>query len=333
MTCFPLHYRFAGLLAAIGAGLLSCAAAAQSCAPLEGSAPAIMAGLSQHISDEAPGLATLAPPFGPPQGDMDPKLQAFLGGQRDFAFMTREISEPDLAAFRRGHQGRDPVVLPIAAGAWNRFGYVDAVVVIVNRANPLRSISLRNLDSIFSVSRQRGGAAVTVWRQLGITGALGDQPIRIMGSGAWTQTESARALTIRRHVLSAERGAGIWRAVPDGGSEAEVVERVGSDRAAIGFTGAGHLSAAVRALAVEGVSATPRSAANGRYPLLRTVDLLFDAPGGAADARTAALAAWLLSAKGQAVIARQGDFAPLPKPALRRARRQLAQLGTRPACH
>lgn len=328
----PLNCGVRTVLAALAAVLLPASVAAHSCPVAIGSAPTIMGALASRVAAQASAIAVIPPPFGPPQGDLDPGLRQFLDGSRDFAFLTREISEPDLAAFRRGHQGRAPVILPIAAGAWNRFGSVDAVVVIVNRANPLRSLRLQQIDGIFSATRWRAGPMLTHWRQLGLGGALGRQPIRIMGSGGWAGVESARALTLRRHVLSMGSHVGRWRAAPDGGEEAQVVERVGADAAAIGFTGAGHLNRTVRAIAIEGVAASGASAASGRYPLLRTVDLLFDAPEGHIDSRLAALAEWLLSEKGQQLIAQQGDFAALPKFTLHTARLHLSGLGRASAC-
>ena len=320
------------LLAGIAALALPGPAVAAGCEPAPASAPILAQRLVAALPQGLSGALAFKPPFGPPQGDLDPGFADFLDGRRQAALLTRELAEPDLARFRRAHAGRSPVVMPVAAGAWNRFGYVDAVVVIVNRENPLRSLSLRDLDAMLSTTRWRGGADVTRWGQLGLGGSWRFAPVHLTGGADWHAGESARALTIRRLVLSLPGRTGRWKRVADSGSEAEVVERVGKDRLAVGFTGAGHLSPAVRAVRIEGIAADAATAASGRYPLLRTVDLLFDAPSGRIDPRVARSLDWFLSAEGQDFLGRQGDFAALPAPALLASRRKLARFSHAQGC-
>ena len=303
-----------------------------------GSAPLVLAGLATEWSAafaRRGGRVRLTRPFGPPQGALDPNLGAFLDGRLDFAFLAREIAEADLARFRSRHRGEDPVMVPVAGGSWRRFGYVDAVVLIVHPSNPVRSLSFPQIDAIFSGSRWRGGREVRVWGDLGLEGAWRDEPIRVMGGGAWAGEESARALSVRRRVLSCGGNAGRWRPAPGTGDDQDVVARVAADPAAIGFTGMGHVSRAVRAVSIAAPGRRPvgpsrATAQSGQYPLLRTVDLLIDRQASPA---TIAFARYLLSRSGQAVIARQGDFMPLPSreraAALKRLRQLSAQSATR----
>ena len=133
---------------------------------LRGSAPSILrdlapAWVARFERINPPCRIILTRPFGPPQGSLDPALEAFLDGQADFAFLTRELAERDLATFRRGHDGADPVIVPVAGGAWNHFGFVDAVVIIVHRANPIRRLSFKQLAAIYS--RSRGGEGAPDW--------------------------------------------------------------------------------------------------------------------------------------------------------------------------
>jgi phosphate transport system substrate-binding protein len=294
--------------------------------------PIIMAGLAArwrtaYAAANRDAAITLPVPFGPPQGTLDPHLRGFLEGRLNFAFLTREIAETDLAIFRAHHGSADPVILPVAGGNWNRFGYVDGVVVIVHRSNPIRSLSLAQLDAIFSDSRWRGAAAVRNWGDLGLRGGWRSVAVTLAGGGGWAGEESARALTIRRQVLSVGGKRGQWRAAPGSGAEADVVARVGADAGAIGFTGMGHLSADVRAVPIDGIALTRRTAADGRYKLVRTVDLL-TAPNGVdenIDPDVARFARFLISAQGQAIIVAQGDFMPLPPKTLARTRRRLGR--------
>lgn len=286
--------------------------------------PAWLAGFAR--AKPATTIAVPAP-YGPPQGKLDPGLQAFLDGRRDFAFLTRDMGEADLATFRHAHHG-EPVVLAVAGGAWHRFGYVDPVVVIVNAANPLRALSFRQLDALLSETRWRGGTAPADWDDLGATGWRG-KAIHVVGGDGRAREESARALTIRRRVLSVSGQVGRWRRFPGSGGEDEVVARVAANAQAIGFTGFGHLSAGVRTVAIGGdaglpVAPTRASIASGAYPLARTVDLVMARDAhGCLDPVVARFATWLIGPPGQAVIRRQAVFLPLNARQLHDARRIL----------
>jgi phosphate transport system substrate-binding protein len=275
---------------------------------------------------------SLRRPFGPPQGRLDPNLAAFLDGTLSFAFLSRELADADRARFRCAH-GADPLTIPVAAGAWDAFGYVDPVVVIVNEANPARTISFSQLDAIFSASHWHSSAMAVEWGAAGVAAWRG-RPIHIVGANAWMDEESARAISFRRAVLDDGTRHGRWRPAPGSGGENEVVDRVAADRLAIGFTGFGHVRPGVKVLALRRTDTAPPIAptratiVTARYPLARTVDLLL-APGPrnciAPDA--ARLVSYLLSVPGQAIVARIGPFLPL-SPGQRRASLRLVRACT-----
>jgi phosphate transport system substrate-binding protein len=141
--------------------------------------------------------------------------------------------------------------------------------------------------------------------------------IHVVGGDGWSGEESARALTVRRRVLSIGGQVGRWRIVPGSGGENEVVARVAADPQAIGFTGFGHLSAGVRTVAIGAdggrlVAPTRAEIASGTYPLARSVDLVMARDRqGCLDPVVARFAGWLIGRAGQAVIRRQGVFLPL----------------------
>lgn len=295
-------------------------AAAAPCESRVGSAPTILDTLVPAwlagFARTYPGTTIAVPaPFGPPQGSLDPALRAFLEGRRDFAFLTRDLAEADLATFRGTHHG-DPVVLPVAGGAWHRFGYVDPVVVVVNAANPLRALSFRQLDALLSETRWRGGSAPADWGDLGVPGGRG-RAIHVVGGDGWSGEESARALTVRRRVLSLGGRVGRWHMVPGSGGENQVVARIAADPQAIGFTGFGHLSVGVRAVAIAADGGTPvvpthAAIVSGAYPLARSIDLLMARDArGCLDPIVARFAGWLVGPAGQAVVRRQKIFLPL----------------------
>ena len=294
-------------------------AALVACPVLHGSAPSMLRDLApawvagfERINPPCRIILTL--PFGPPQGSLAPALEAFLDGQADFAFLTRDLAERDLAAFRRGHDGADAVIVPVAGGAWNHFGFVDAVVIIVHRSNPIRRLSFKQLAAVYSRSQGEGAPD---WGVLGNRGWHG-HPVHLAGGDAWAGEESARALTIRRRIFASGSKSDEWRAAPSSGGKADVVARVGADPLAIGFTGFGHVDGNVRVVAIAATDRGPayrptrRTALSGRYPLLRSVDLLMAQRSDKSfDPLLVGFMRYLVGTDGQDVVRRNGQFIPL----------------------
>lgn len=254
-----------------------------------------------------------APPFGPPQGRLSLKLTDFLEGKSDFALVSRDLTEVDRNAFRRAH-GQVPIVIPVANGSWRHFGFVDTVVVIVHKDNPIIRISFAQIDAMFSSTRLRGLGEATDWGSVG-NRAWAGRPIEPVGGATWLNEDSARSSVIRSRVLN----GGEWRAdLAAGGDEASAIEHVAATPNAIAITGLGHISPGVRALAIsasEGekfVAPTFDSVRLGHYPLSRTIDLLLrPRANGVADPVMAEFSRFILSREGQQIVVDQGVFLPL----------------------
>ena len=291
---------------------------------LKGTAPAIVVEVLGNwlraFSEREPGVRIEVPsPYLPPQGALNPGLRDFLAGRLDFAFITREMAGADVVAFRKAH-GFEPLLVPVSGGSFRHFGFVDAVAVVVHESNPLRGLTLAQLDAVFSATRHRGGdKAVTTWDELGVAQWAG-KPVRVVGDGAWAAEESARATFFRERVMDAQGRRGEWRSSgrqPDEG-DAIVTERVGRDPYAIGFTGMGHLSPDVRAIAIgpgngaSPVEASYENVASAAYPLSRVFYLaVAKRPGESLPAPLDALVRFLLSREGQGIVLAHGVFLPL----------------------
>jgi len=294
--------------------------------PLEGSAPAILPDLVARWTGEYARLCgrevRVPPPFGPPLANRSPQLRNFIEGKSDFAFLTREISQADLDSYRRIHP-RDPLSIPIAGGSYRHFGYVDTLVVIVNRSNPVERLTFAQIASIFFRS---SGSAPRYWRDLG--GRTGPHRMHIIGSEAWKTGQSARASFLRRRLVESGATDGTWRTgLPASGIEADVPARVAADPDAIGFTGLGHVLPADKPLAIApdrsaaAIAPSYTNVALGLYPFARTVDLLVSTPDdGKLDPRLCSFARFLLSKPGQTIVRDQEIFLPLRHAQLLRSR-------------
>ena len=302
---------------------------------LEGVAPPIVVELARlwlrAFEQHEPGVRIdLPPPYLPPQGELNPRLRAFLDGRYDFAFVTREMAAADVAAFRRAY-GFDPLQVPVSGGSYRHFGFVDAVAVVVHQSNPVRGLTLAQLDAIFSRTRYRAGAPVATWDQLGVREWAG-KPVHVVGTGAWAAEESARATFFRERVMDADGRRGEWRddtGPPDAG-DSIVTEAVAADPLAIGFTAMGHLVPGVRPIGIGlraesgPIEPTYENVARALYPLSRVFYLVVaPAPGRPLAPALDAFVRFLVSREGQAVVLAHGVFLPLRAAQAEAARRML----------
>jgi len=93
---------------------------------------------------------------------------ALAEGTCSFGPMSRDWKPSEIDAFKAKH-GYDPTVVPVA---------IDMLVVFVHKDNPLESLSLQQVDAIFSKNRTGGGRAdIRTWGDLGLEGEWKDRPI------------------------------------------------------------------------------------------------------------------------------------------------------------
>lgn len=307
----------------------------------EGSVPAIMPDLAMRWANgfrerHAGVQFSMPPPYAGPQGRLSTTLREFLDGERDFALLTRELTSIDRAAFRRAHDGRDPIAVPVAMGSFRHFGFVDTLVLVVHESNPVTGLSFRQIDGIYSGERLRGHAPVRTWGDLGVTQAeWKERPVVALGGGRRGSEDSAKAATIRQRILNSAGREAAWndRLPVMGDGEDNTPVWVAKSPGAIGITALGQLRPGVKAIAIAErdsdapVAPTLQNVYDGRYPLIRSVDLLL-APSAedTADPLLSEWARFLTSRDGQSLVLEQGVFLPLRAEFLQRARTQLHAL-------
>ena len=249
--------------------------------------------------------------FGPPFEGSD-AAKALLAGDVDVAFVSRELKPTDVTSFRAKY-GYAPTSVPVSGGSWRQFGFLDAVVIIVNPGNPVRQLSLRQLDAAFSSSHLRGDRPAVTWGQLGATGAWAGRPVHLYGIKPWNGFEEF----VRQRVLNAHGERGEWReGIHVDPTVFPLAKRVAADPDAIGYTGLAFLDAPVKVLAVgdgaDAVSPTYTNVALARYPLSRLAYANVNRrPGKALPAAVQEFLRYILSREGQAAVSRQGVFLPL----------------------
>ena len=222
---------------------------------------------------------------------------ALAEGTCSFGPMSRDWKPSEIDAFKAKH-GYAPTVVPVA---------IDMLAVFVHKDNPLKALSLQQVDAIFSKNRTGGAKAdIRTWGDLGLEGEWKDRPISLYGRNATSGTYGY----FKEFALF--KGDFKTTVKEQPGSSA-VVQAVGSDRFGIGYSGIGYTTANVRAVPLaseptsEPVAATPDAAYSGDYPLARFLYLSVNhRPGSDLDPLRREFLRYILSRQGQADVTKDG---------------------------
>ena len=251
----------------------------------------------------------LSPPYAGSLGALE-----LIAGNVDFVYVSRELKPTDISSFEEKY-GYPPLSIPIVAGSYRHYGFLDALAVLVHKSNPLEEISLRQLDAVFSSTRHRGGAAVETWGDLGLEGGWADAPVRRFGIQPWNGFEEF----FRQRVLNTPGKRGEWRGdVQFDQVVFPVAARVAEEPHAIGYTGMAYLDAPVRVLPIRLVPGGPlvapsyENVATALYPLSRLIYFnLNRPPGEELPHAIRELLRFILSREGQNIVREHGVFLPL----------------------
>ncbi len=234
---------------------------------------------------------------------------ALLRARATLASMSRVMNEDERTAFRRV-LGAEAVAHAVG---------IDALSVFVNQANPLESLSLEQVDAIFSTTLLCGAPTpILRWTDLGLSHAGADRKIGLYGHVPSAGTHAF----FKQRALCGGRFRDDIRVQP--GAVSAVLSIVEAP-AGIGYGATADLRAGIKALAIASAEGEPpaRAVADdvyaGRYPLARDL-LLYRRPGD--DGLAADFVRFALSEAGQQAVVEAGFFA-LPDARLARERASL----------
>ena len=227
---------------------------------------------------------------------------ALITGTAQLGPMSRQMKGTEIDQFEKKY-GYKPTALRTA---------VDALAVFVNKDNPIKCLSLPQVDAMFSKSRRAGYKEdIKTWGQLGLAGEWAAKPISLYGRNSASGTYGFfKELALKNGDYKDE--------VKEQPGSASVVQGATVDRFAAGYSGIGYTTAGVRAVPLtdkEGgkcEEADPDNAYSGAYPLARFLFVYVNkAPGKALDPMTREFAKLMLSKEGQDAVIKDGYF-PIP---------------------
>ncbi|MCG8380153.1 MAG: phosphate ABC transporter substrate-binding protein PstS family protein [Proteobacteria bacterium] len=227
---------------------------------------------------------------------------ALTEGTSNFGPMSRKMKDKELASFE-GKFGYKPTPIAVA---------IDALAVFVNKDNPIKGLSIPQVDAVFSATRKCGGASdITTWGQLGLTGDWANRPVQLYGRNSVSGTYGyfkKKALCKGDYKDNVNEQPG----------SASVVQGVTKSINGIGYSGIGYKTSGVRAVALtkkDGgnfIDATPINASNGTYPLGRFLWVYVNKqPNKALPPLETEFIKMILSKTGQLVVVKDG-YIPLP---------------------
>lgn len=224
---------------------------------------------------------------------------ALIEGTSQLGPMSRTMKNTEMDAFERKFRYK-PTAFPVA---------IDALAVYVNKDNPVKGLTMAQVDAIFSKSRRGGhNENIELWKQAGVEDGLGDSPISIYGRNSASGTYGF----FKEHAL---KNGDLKDEVKEQPGSASVVQSVSEDQTGIGYSGIGYLTSNVRAVPLadkEGMpfkEASQQNADNGSYPLWRYLYLYVNkAPDKPLDPIVKEFIKFIYSKEGQKVVVKDGFF-------------------------
>jgi phosphate transport system substrate-binding protein len=226
---------------------------------------------------------------------------ALTEGTSNLGPMSREMKDDELEAFEDKH-GYKPTAVPVA---------IDALAVMVNKDNPIKGLTIPQVDAIFSSTLNCGYANdIETWGDAGVA-VWGSKSIQLYGRNSVSGTygyfkENALCKGDFKSNVNEQPGS------------ASVVQSVTTSKNGIGYSGMGYTTSGVRMVPLakkEGepfIVPTIENAINGTYPLTRYLYVYVNKkPNAPLPPLENEFMKMILSKAGQEVVIKDG-YIPLP---------------------
>lgn len=274
----------------------------------------------------------------------DGATAGLISGVADIGTTGREPTLTEFLSFNETFK-YDLETIAVATGAYDLKGKTWAVVIFVNKDNPLTKLTMKQLDGIFGAERTGGYVGykwlpqaarsanddIRTWGQLGLTGEWANQSINTYGY-ANTGMSKFFELTVfkggekwnpnyREYVESETK-----MVADESLSSYHMLGELSKDKYGIAWSGIPHAKnfPNLRPLALaasEGgpfIEPTKETVQNRTYPLTRSIFMYIKhSPGQPVDPKVREFLRYILSREGQAAVADHKVYLPLTAEAAR----------------
>ncbi|MGE8295160.1 MAG: PstS family phosphate ABC transporter substrate-binding protein [Pseudomonas sp.] len=308
--------------AAAGVSAVSAVAAVDPALPTYEKTSGVSGNLSSVGSDSLANLMTLwAEEFKKNYPNVNIQIQAagsstappaLTEGTANMGPMSRPMKDSEIQAFEEKY-GYKPTAVPVA---------IDALAVFVHKDNPIQSLTMQQVDAIFSSTRLCGeDKDLRTWGDVGLSGEWASKPIQLFGRNSVSGTYGY----FKEEALC----KGDFKAnVNEQPGSASVVQSISSTLNAIGYSGIGYKTSSVRAVPLVDKSgqveeANETNALSGKYPLARFFYVYVNkAPNQPLSPLDAEFVKLVMSRQGQEVVVKDG-YIPLPSKVVERTMKEL----------
>ncbi|MCL2484473.1 MAG: phosphate ABC transporter substrate-binding protein [Endomicrobia bacterium] len=205
-------------------------------------------------------------------------INSLVSGTCDIAMASRSIRDTEIqAAASKGRKTKATVIA------------MDGIAVIVNRNNSISGLSKKQIADIYT-------GKITNWSEVGGKNESIVVVSRDSASGTY-ETFSELALNKQKVV-----GKALMQA-----SNQAIVTTITNTPGAIGYVGIGYISNSIKAVKIDGISASNETVLTGKYPYSRP---LFFYTNGDPKGMVKDFIDFLLSDDGQKIVGEEG-FVPL----------------------
>jgi phosphate transport system substrate-binding protein len=261
---------------------------------------------------------------------------------------NRKMTFTEILQYQRVFN-HNPFEVPMSTGSLDVAGWSDAMVIFVNKKNPITRLTLKQLDGIFGAARLgdwqgldwhhelgRGrDENIRTWGQLGMTGEWKDKPIHPYGAVVRYDTATKFSDVVLR-------GSDQWNedlrmfanAVgPDGKLvvwSQQIADELAKDPYGIGYDGHGFMNENMKTVAIqfeEGgpfVEPTLENIQNRSFKLFQANYWYINRePGKPIEPKIKEFLKYVLSREGQEEVIRDGKYTPLNANVVREALKSL----------
>jgi len=205
-------------------------------------------------------------------------IKGLIDRTADIATSSREIKAKEVELAKK--KSVDPIAHTVA---------IDALIPIVHPRNKVDGLTIDQLSQIYQ-------GKIRNWKEVGGDDLQIVVVSRDSSSGTfetWGHLVLNNAKVSPRAQMQASNGA--------------IVQAISKNRYAIGYIGMGYLNRSVKALTVNGVQASKKTALSKEYPIARPLYMYTD---GQPTGVVAGFINFVLSHAGQKLVAKEG-FVPL----------------------
>ncbi|MEZ6057506.1 MAG: phosphate ABC transporter substrate-binding protein [Planctomycetaceae bacterium] len=233
-------------------------------------------------------------------------VASVLESSADIGLLSRSINKEERDLYLKARGSEATVVTPC----------LERIGVYVHKDNPIRGLTLAQIDGIFSEDCKRlNDKPIRTWGQLGFPGAWATQPVMVHGR----DDDTGSQVFMQEAVML---GGTVRKDIKTHASNNEMMKGIAADPRSVGFAGHSYETQNVRSVPLsirpEGpyVAIDSEEADHGQYPLMRPLQLVIDhVPGKELPEIEREFIRYVFSSRGQEDVIKAGFQGISGKPA------------------